>query len=197
MATESKRMSAGRETREVREAREATTASRAVRSASSRASSAPTTPRTAPTKSAPTRTAPRAHSSSPSRRGAVVSLHGVEVSASASERETPPRPSRSPRSEPAKVSHTPARDMAPPPPTRHATNAAQRQFAELREALETGWEIVQPVFARPLWSAADDSLTAFSFVLRQGTATRLITVPSSRIVERFIATQRLSVDERR
>jgi hypothetical protein len=67
-------------------------------------------------------------------------------------------------------------------------------FSELRTALAEGWEIVQPIFARPLWSVADDSATAFNFVLRRERATRLVIVPEGRSVERFIRDQRLTVD---
>ena len=41
----------------------------------------------------------------------------------------------------------------------------RHHFGELRTALADGWEIVQPIFARPLWSVLDDSTTAFNFVL--------------------------------
>jgi hypothetical protein len=68
------------------------------------------------------------------------------------------------------------------------------RFGELRVALADGWEIVQPIFARPLWSVTDDSATAFNFVLRRERATRLVTVPEGPTVERFIRTQQLSVD---
>ena len=76
---------------------------------------------------------------------------------------------------------------APHPPRR-------QRFGELRAALAEGWEIVQPIFARPLWSAPDDSKTAFNFVLANAQGTRLVTVPQGRMVERFIATRRLAVD---
>ncbi len=69
-------------------------------------------------------------------------------------------------------------------------------FAELRTALEEGWEIVQPVFARPLWSVSDNSTTAFNFVLRRERATRLVTVPEGRSVQRFIRDHHLAVDHR-
>jgi hypothetical protein len=68
------------------------------------------------------------------------------------------------------------------------------RFSELRVALADGWEIVQPIFARPLWSVTDDSATAFNFVLRRERATRLVTVPEGRTVERFIRDRQLSVD---
>jgi hypothetical protein len=67
---------------------------------------------------------------------------------------------------------------------------------DLRAALDEGWEIVQPIFARPLWSVADDSATAFNFVLRRERATRLVTVPEGRGVQRFIRDHHLAVDYR-
>jgi hypothetical protein len=70
-------------------------------------------------------------------------------------------------------------------------------FGELRTALNEGWEIVQPIFARPLWSTADNSATAFNFVLRREQATRLVTVPEGRTVQRFIRDHELTVDYRR
>ncbi len=89
----------------------------------------------------------------------------------------------------------PAAAAAPATPKRpRKTNS--RRFGDLRDALADGWEIVQPIFARPLWSAADDSQTAFNFVLRREQATRLLTIPGSRTVERFIATHSLQVDHR-
>ena len=73
----------------------------------------------------------------------------------------------------------------------------RHHFGELRTALADGWEIVQPIFARPLWSVLDDSTTAFNFVLRRATDTRLVTVPEGRTVERFIRDRQLTVDYRR
>ena len=73
----------------------------------------------------------------------------------------------------------------------------RQKFDELRAALADGWEIVQPIFARPLWSVVDDSATAFNFVLRRDGVSRLLTVPTGKPVERFIREQRLSVDYQR
>lgn len=70
-------------------------------------------------------------------------------------------------------------------------------LSELRGALADGWEIVQPIFARPLWSVTDDSTTAFNFVLRRDVSTRLLVVPEGRTVERFIRERNLIVDYRR
>jgi hypothetical protein len=83
-------------------------------------------------------------------------------------------------------------------PRNHDARLSVRQcFGELRMALNEGWEIVQPIFARPLWSAADNSTTAFNFVLRREQATRLVTVPEGRTVQRFIRDHELTVDYRR
>ncbi len=98
---------------------------------------------------------------------------------------------------PSILSRARTRETPPAPPAPRRPNSARKQFTELRDALAGGWEIVQPVFARPLWSSADDSLTAFSFVLRRDSATRLVTVPGGRLVEKFIAARQLKVDERR
>ncbi|HEX5547973.1 MAG TPA: hypothetical protein VFX24_11225 [Ktedonobacterales bacterium] len=76
-------------------------------------------------------------------------------------------------------------------------SGVRQRFTELRTALADGWEIVQPIFARPLWSVPDDSTTAFNFVLRRETDTRLVTVPEGRTVERFIRDRHLAVDYRR
>src|SRR5262249_43018509 len=90
-----------------------------------------------------------------------------------------------------------AGDPAPPP--RRASQpkdprpTVRQRVEELRSALEEGWEIVQPIFARPLWSAPDDSGTAFSFVLRRERDTRLVTVPEGRLVQRFIRDHNLAV----
>lgn len=78
-----------------------------------------------------------------------------------------------------------------------SSGGVRQKFSELRAALADGWEIVQPIFARPLWSVSDDSTTAFNFVLRRECTTRLLTVPEGRTVERFIREQQLMVDYRR
>jgi hypothetical protein len=125
-------------------------------------------------------------SAPPKKRGAVVALRV----ASAGGHDAPPA-----HPEPRATRATRATPPTPPAPRR--PTSARKQFTELRDALAGGWEIVQPVFARPLWSSADDSLTAFSFVLRRDAATRLVTVPGGRLVEKFIAARQLKVDERR
>lgn len=98
------------------------------------------------------------------------------------------------------ASVTPAH-IAPPSVTSKragkSSGGVRQKFGELRAALADGWEIVQPIFARPLWSVSDDSTTAFNFVLRRERTTRLLTVPEGRTVERFIREQQLMVDYRR
>ena len=99
---------------------------------------------------------------------------------------------------PADAAVTPAKpaEAAPAAPAagKRMRASSSRRFGDLRAALAEGWEIVQPIFARPLWSAADDSQTAYNFVLRRDQATRLLTIPDSRTVARFIATHSLTVD---
>ena len=75
------------------------------------------------------------------------------------------------------------------------SSIASIRMAELRAALADGWEIVQPIFARPLWSSVNNSSTAFNFVLQRERRVRLITVPHDHAVERFIHEQHLAVDE--
>jgi hypothetical protein len=95
------------------------------------------------------------------------------------------------------VSHPTATTPAKPAKTTRPAGGVRQRFTELRTALADGWEIVQPIFARPLWSVPDDSTTAFNFVLRRQTDTRLVTVPEGRTVERFIRDRQLTVDYRR
>ncbi len=75
-----------------------------------------------------------------------------------------------------------------------APSISSIRLAELRTALSEGWEIVQPIFVRPLWSSVNDTATAFNFVLRRERRVRLITIPSDQAVERFINEQHLAVD---
>jgi hypothetical protein len=121
----------------------------------------------------------------------------VEVALRVAPSNGPRQPARA-RQEPAATSS--AADT-PPSATRAQSKrprtSSSRRIGDLREALADGWEIVQPIFARPLWSSADDSQTAFNFVLRRDQATRLLTIPDSRTVERFITTHSLQVDYRR
>jgi hypothetical protein len=85
--------------------------------------------------------------------------------------------------------------LAPLPAPAPAAHPPRRpRFGELRAALAEGWEIVQPIFARPLWSVPDDSKTAFNFVLAHADSMRLVTVPQGRTVERFIRARQLAVD---
>jgi hypothetical protein len=116
------------------------------------------------------------------------STDSTEVAGHAAE----PRPARRSRPRPQVIGVTPTGETHPKQPR----SGARPCFRDLRVALEEGWEIVQPIFARPLWSVADNSATAFSFVLRRERATRLVTVPEGRTVQRFIRDHHLTVDYR-
>ena len=97
----------------------------------------------------------------------------------------------------AHVSSSSSSSSSSSPRHHDARQSVRQSFGELRTALSEGWEIVQPIFARPLWSSADNSTTAFNFVLRREQATRLVTVPEGRTVQRFIRDHELTVDYRR
>ena len=103
-----------------------------------------------------------------------------------------PRARQQPSTSQSDASATPASQPAP----RRPRPSGARALSELREALAEGWEIVQPIFARPLWSAADDSRMAYNFVLRRDQGIRLLTAPGTVAIERFIETHRLTVDHR-
>jgi len=77
-----------------------------------------------------------------------------------------------------------------------AKPGVRQRLGELRGLLAEGWEIVQPIFARPLWTSPDETATAFNFVLSRAQATRLLTVPDAASVERFIRARQLVVDAR-
>jgi hypothetical protein len=62
----------------------------------------------------------------------------------------------------------------------------RRPLRELRAALADGWELVQPIFVRPQWSALDDRKLALHFVLRRDHATRLVSLPETRALLRFV-----------
>jgi hypothetical protein len=118
----------------------------------------------------------------------------ASVTALSIRRETP-RTAQATQTKPTTATRDAAHNSSP---RNSETRLSVRQcFGELRTALSEGWEIVQPIFARPLWSAADNSTTAFSFVLRREQATRLVTVPEGRTVQRFIRDRELTVDYRR
>lgn len=127
----------------------------------------------------------------------------LSPAAQPSHADAPTQASRGPvmRSTPAARPTAPApRPITPTKATERTSGgpatagAMRRHFGDLRAALADGWEIVQPIFARPLWSATDDSATAFNFVLRGPHGTRLITVPQDSRVERFIRDRHLQVD---
>lgn len=79
----------------------------------------------------------------------------------------------------------------------HAPAKNRGALGELRAAIKDGWQIVQPIFARPLWSSLNDEQTALHFVLQRERATRLLTLHESKSVLRFIRERDLAIDQRR
>lgn len=75
------------------------------------------------------------------------------------------------------------------------SNNAGGRMSELLAALADGWEIVQPIFARPLWSSVNDTEMGFNFVIQREKRMRMIIVPQDKTVERFIRERGLAVDK--
>jgi hypothetical protein len=147
---------------------------------------------------APVKTRVKTRAKTPARSAQLVALRVAPTNGprQPARQEPAATPTTAPTTTPNAAGATAAMDGAPATPKR-PRKMSSRRFGDLRAALAEGWEIVQPIFARPLWSAADDSQTAFNFVLRRDQATRLLTIPDSRTVERFITTHSLTVDYRR
>jgi hypothetical protein len=70
----------------------------------------------------------------------------------------------------------------------------RKKYGELRAAIAEGFEVQEPIYARPLWSSPDDSRIAYSFVLQREQVTRLITVPDSRTIQQFIRKHNFRID---
>ncbi len=70
-------------------------------------------------------------------------------------------------------------------------NPQQAPYLTLQAALETGWRVEPPVYARPDWSLQRRDGIAFHFVLKNGTTrmTTLLSVPDGDDVRRLIAEQ--------
>jgi hypothetical protein len=67
------------------------------------------------------------------------------------------------------------------------------RYRLLRSALEAGWRIEEPVYLRPRWSEAGPRV--YHFILRSSAfqPPRLLTVPESPEVERFVQQESLRV----
>ncbi len=76
---------------------------------------------------------------------------------------------------------------------------AQAAYLTLQAALETGWHVEPPIYARPDWSLKHKDAVAFHFVLKNGVTrlTTLLSVPDGDEVRRLIAEQGWEVSERR
>ena len=69
------------------------------------------------------------------------------------------------------------------------------RFVRLLEALESGWEIEEPVLIRATWSRADHESGVYHFVLRKPAEdkTNLLSLPPSAKLLDFLATNQISV----
>jgi hypothetical protein len=135
----------------------------------------------------------------PAKKGRQVVQSALPGLASAVAQPSPQYVSGAPAALAAPIHPLPTLPLPTEAPSRRPLKqtAVRQRFGELRTALTEGWEIVEPIFARPLWSASDDSTTAFNFVLRREGVTRLLTVPEGRTVQRFVRDRQFVVDYRR
>jgi len=70
------------------------------------------------------------------------------------------------------------------------------RYRQLLAALDTGWQIEEPIYLRPRWS--ENRTREYHFILRRphSTAPRLLTVPEGAEVDRFVIDQKLKVTRR-
>ncbi len=76
---------------------------------------------------------------------------------------------------------------------------AQAAYLTLQAAIETGWRVEPPIYARPDWSLKNKDALAFHFVLKNGATrlTTLLSVPDGDEVRRLITEQGWEVSDRR
>lgn len=69
------------------------------------------------------------------------------------------------------------------------------RFIRLLEALESGWEIEEPVLIRATWNRADEQSGVYHFVLRKRVEdkTNLLSLPPSAKLLDFLATNQITV----
>lgn len=74
-----------------------------------------------------------------------------------------------------------------------ARPTAEPRYQLLMAALDTGWQVEEPVYLRPRWS--EDGPRVYHFILRRPTqpTPRLLTVPASAAIEQFVCDEGLQV----
>jgi len=74
-----------------------------------------------------------------------------------------------------------------------ARPTAEPRYQLLMAALDTGWQVEEPVYLRPQWS--DDGPRVYHFILRRAAqpTPRLLTVPASRAIDQFVRDEGLRV----
>lgn len=68
------------------------------------------------------------------------------------------------------------------------------RFNQLLQALESGWEIDEPVLIRPTWQTRLNQSNAYHFILRQRSEdkTMVLSIPDSPQLQTFLDTNRIS-----
>ncbi len=69
-------------------------------------------------------------------------------------------------------------------------------FYALLAALDGGWRIEPPVYARPRWGSENVGKQMYHFILKRGPATTLLSVDDSARLREFVEEQQLTVNRR-
>jgi hypothetical protein len=70
-------------------------------------------------------------------------------------------------------------------------------FYALLAALDTGWTIEPPVYARPRWGSEHTGKQMYHFILRRGIATTMVSVADSPRARDFLQEQQLRVNRQK
>jgi hypothetical protein len=76
-----------------------------------------------------------------------------------------------------------------------SVDPAHGSFYALLTALDAGWSIEPPVYARPRWGAGNAGKQRYHFILRRGPATTLLSVEDSPRLRTFLEEQIIQVNK--
>jgi hypothetical protein len=76
------------------------------------------------------------------------------------------------------------------------TRSSRATCAYLKQLLDEGWEIEQPVYMRPHWrsTARSNNSRTYHVILSRENRVNLVSVPEGSEIEQFLAERGLAVD---
>jgi hypothetical protein len=77
-----------------------------------------------------------------------------------------------------------------------AADPEHGSFYALLTALDAGWVIEPPIYARPRWGSEHAGKQMYHFILKRGPATTLLSVEDSPRLREFVEEQHLAVNRR-